>query len=235
MDFSVSVGLPVCFADLGYLEVDRAEVRLAADKACISDSTTHNMPFEVTAEMVYQGLMMADAYGRAFRVENHVKLEQDGPDRVKVTGATGYQRPETLKVSVGYKDGFIGSAGLSYGGHKCFERAVLAVETLEHIIRRDYETEELKIDIIGYNSLFPRDYSQGYPGDIEPLELRVRVAAHTRDRETLELIANEVDALTIGGPANCGGLSRSIKELVAVLSVLIPREDICFSYIEKEV
>ena len=71
MDFSVSVGLPVCFADLGYLEVDRAEVRLAADKACISDSTTHNMPFEVTAEMVYQGLMMADAYGRAFRVENH--------------------------------------------------------------------------------------------------------------------------------------------------------------------
>lgn len=166
---------------------------------------------------------------------SHVKLEQDGPDRVKVTGATGYQRPETLKVSVGYKDGFIGSAGLSYGGHKCFERAVLAVETLEHIIRRDYETEELKIDIIGYNSLFPRDYSQGYPGDIEPLELRVRVAAHTRDRETLELIANEVDALTIGGPANCGGLSRSIKELVAVLSVLIPREDICFSYIEKEV
>lgn len=166
---------------------------------------------------------------------SHVRLEQDGPDRVKVTGATGYERPETLKVSVGYKDGYIGSAGLSYGGHKCYERAVLAAKTLETIIRRDYCTDELKVDIIGYNSLFPREYELGYPGGVEPLELRVRVAARARDRETLELIANEVDALTIGGPANCGGLARNIKELVAVLSILIPREDIRFSYIETEV
>lgn len=166
---------------------------------------------------------------------SHVRLEQDGPDRVKVTGATGYERPETLKVSVGYKDGYIGSAGLSYGGHKCYERAVLAAKTLETIIRRDYCTDELKVDIIGYNSLFPREYELGYPGGVEPLELRVRVAARARDRETLELIANEVDALTIGGPANCGGLARSIKELVAVPSILIPREDIRFSYIETEV
>lgn len=166
---------------------------------------------------------------------SHVRLEQDGPDRAKVTGATGYERPETLKVSVGYKDGYIGSAGLSYGGHKCYERAVLAAKTLETIIRRDYCTDELKVDIIGYNSLFPREYELGYPGGVEPLELRVRVAARARDRETLELIANEVDALTIGGPANCGGLARNIKELVAVLSILIPREDIRFSYIETEV
>ena len=166
---------------------------------------------------------------------SHVRLEPDGPDRVKVTGATGYERPETLKVSVGYKDGYIGSAGLSYGGHKCYERAVLAAKTLETIIRRDYCTDELKVDIIGYNSLFPREYELGYPGGVEPLELRVRVAARARDRETLELIANEVDALTIGGPANCGGLARNIKELVAVLSILIPREDIRFSYIETEV
>ena len=166
---------------------------------------------------------------------SHVRLEPDGPDRVKVTGATGYERPETLKVSIGYKDGYIGSAGLSYGGHKCYERAVLAAKTLETIIRRDYCTDELKVDIIGYNSLFPREYELGYPGGVEPLELRVRVAARARDRETLELIANEVDALTIGGPANCGGLARNIKELVAVLSILIPREDIRFSYIETEV
>lgn len=166
---------------------------------------------------------------------SHVRLEPDGPDRVKVTGATGYERPETLKVSVGYKDGYIGSAGLSYGGHKCYERAVLAAKTLETIIRRDYCTDELKVDIIGYNSLFPREYELGYPGGVEPLELRVRVAARARDRETLELIANEVDALTIGGPANCGGLARNIKELVAVLSILIPREDIRFAYIEREV
>lgn len=164
-----------------------------------------------------------------------VEFEEIGKDQVRVTGATGTRRPDTLKVSVGYKDGYIGSAGLSFGGPKCFERAVLAAQTIEKIIVRDYQTEEYKVDIIGYNSLFPRDYSLGYPGEIEPLELRLRVAARAQDRETLELIANEVDTFTIGGPANCGGLSRNIKELVAVLSILIPREDIEISYIMEEI
>ncbi len=166
---------------------------------------------------------------------SNVQFEEIGKDRVRVTGATGTARPETLKVSVGYRDGYTGSAGLSFGGPKCFERTVLAARTLEQIISRDYETEELKVDIIGYNSLFPRDYELGFPGGAEPLELRLRVAARAKDRETLELIANEVDTLTIGGPANCGGLSRSIKELVAVLSILIPRTDIHVLYVVEEV
>lgn len=66
MDFSYSVGLPICFADLGYPEVEPEVVRNAAEKACVPTSTIHNMPFEVTGEMVYQALMAADAYGREY-------------------------------------------------------------------------------------------------------------------------------------------------------------------------
>lgn len=66
MAFSRSVGLPVCFADLGYSEVDPAQVRNAAEKACVPASTIHNMPFEVTGDMVYHALMAADAYGREY-------------------------------------------------------------------------------------------------------------------------------------------------------------------------
>ena len=64
--FSASVGLPICFADLGYPDVDPAVVRNAAEKACVPTSTIHNMPFEVTGEMVYQALMAADALGRKY-------------------------------------------------------------------------------------------------------------------------------------------------------------------------
>lgn len=64
--FSKSVGLPVCFADLGYPEADPATVRNAAEKACVPTSTIHNMPFPVNSEMVYHALMAADAYGRSF-------------------------------------------------------------------------------------------------------------------------------------------------------------------------
>lgn len=166
---------------------------------------------------------------------SNVHFEEIAKDRVRVIGATGHKKTDTLKVSVGYKDGYVGTAGLSFGGPKCFDRTVLAVKTLEKIIEQYYKTEEHRIDIIGYNSLFPRDLDEGFPNGFEPLELRMRVAARAYDKDTLTLIANEVDAFTIDGPANCGGLERSIKELLAVYSILIPREDVKLSYITLNV
>ena len=67
MEFSNSVGLPLCFKDLGYDPVVPQEVRLASEKACVPNSTIHHMPFEVTPDMVFQALMAADVYGRDFR------------------------------------------------------------------------------------------------------------------------------------------------------------------------
>lgn len=67
--FCSAVGLPVCFADMGYPEVDHALLRLAAEKACVAGSTIHNMPFPVTPDMVYAALLEADAAGRAYRAE----------------------------------------------------------------------------------------------------------------------------------------------------------------------
>lgn len=66
MDFCVSVGLPVCFAELGYTQVNENEIRRAAKKACLLGSTVHNLPFEVTADMVAEALLKADAMGTAY-------------------------------------------------------------------------------------------------------------------------------------------------------------------------
>ena len=140
---------------------------------------------------------------------SQVAFEQVGKDRVRVTGATGRPRTDTLKVSVGYKDGYIGSCGLSFGGPKCFERMVLAVQTMEKIIETYYHPAEHRVDIIGYNSLYPRDLSEGFPGGAEPLELRMRVAVRDAEKEMLTMIFNEVDAFTIDGPANWNAISRS--------------------------
>lgn len=64
LKFCSSVGLPVCFADMGYEEVDRALLHKVAEKACVPGATIHNMPFAVTPDMVYQALLAADAVGR---------------------------------------------------------------------------------------------------------------------------------------------------------------------------
>ena len=69
LDFCCEVGLPMCFADMGYFETDHTLLRLAAEKACVEGSTIHNMPFPVTADMVYAALLEADAAGKAYHEE----------------------------------------------------------------------------------------------------------------------------------------------------------------------
>ena len=59
---------------------------------------------------------------------SHVRLEEQGPDRVRITGATGREAPDMLKVTVGYRDGFLGEGQISYGGTGCVARARLAGE-----------------------------------------------------------------------------------------------------------
>ena len=69
LHFCCEVGLPVCFADMGYPDVEHDLLRLAAEKACVAGSTIHNMPFPVTPEMVYDALLAADAAGREYRLQ----------------------------------------------------------------------------------------------------------------------------------------------------------------------
>jgi acyclic terpene utilization AtuA family protein len=56
------------------------------------------------------------------------RLEQSGADRVAVTGVTGRPRPERLKVSVGYRDSWIGEGEMSYCGPGCVARGRLALD-----------------------------------------------------------------------------------------------------------
>lgn len=67
MGFCCAVGLPICFADMGYEEIDHELLRLAADKACVSTSTIHHMPFNVTPDLVYDAMIEADRQGKKYR------------------------------------------------------------------------------------------------------------------------------------------------------------------------
>ena len=66
LDFCCQVGLPVCFADMGWPDIDHGLLCLAAEKACVPGATIHHMPFPVTPDMVYNALLAADAMGRAW-------------------------------------------------------------------------------------------------------------------------------------------------------------------------
>ncbi|AYB38144.1 glycerol dehydrogenase [Brevibacillus laterosporus] len=67
LNFCVSVGLPVCLADIGVTNVTRSELLNVAQKACILEESIHSMPFPVNEEDVVAAIMVADQIGQEFK------------------------------------------------------------------------------------------------------------------------------------------------------------------------
>jgi hypothetical protein len=163
---------------------------------------------------------------------SQVRVAQDAPDRVRVSGGRGTPRTDTLKVSVAYFDGYIGEGLISYGGPGALARARLALDIVrERLVLTGVETRELRFDLIGVNSLHGETAAAGYA---EPYEVRARVAGRTASLAQAVRIGNEVETLYTNGPAGGGGVTKSAREVVAVQSVLLPRRHVTptFSMVE---
>ena len=150
-----------------------------------------------------------------------VQLLPSGADRVRAVGATGLPKPESLKVSVGYADGYIGEGQITYAGSGAIGRAELAIEIVkDQLANSGCSVRELRAEMIGLNSVLPDRTIQGR----ELPEVRVRVAGRVDSIEEANQIAATVEALYTNGPAGGGGASRSVRPIIAIESVLIPRE-----------
>ena len=153
---------------------------------------------------------------------SQVRVEEIGKDRVRVSGGRGSQRTGTLKVSVGYVDGFIGEGQISYAGPGALARGKLALEIVrERLKLTGVAASELRFDLIGVDSLHGPQVSAHAN---EPYEVRVRVAGRTDNWREAVRIGNEVETLYTNGPAAGGGAFKSARDVVAVASVLLPRE-----------
>ena len=60
--------------------------------------------------------------------------------------------------------------------------------------------------------------------DVQPAEIRIRVAGRTASLEEAIRIGNEVETLYTNGPAGGGGAWKQAKQVVAVVSTLIPQD-----------
>src|SRR5207248_232775 len=129
---------------------------------------------------------------------SRVELLPEGPDRVRVRGASGSRRPELLKVSVGYRDGYIGEGQISYAGEGCVGRGRLAGEMVaDRLEAAGLKLDELRIDLIGCDALGGSVVARRP----EPAEVRLRVAARCASSELAREIGLEVKALWLAGPA----------------------------------
>lgn len=150
---------------------------------------------------------------------SQVGFDEEGIDRVRAQGADGRARPEQLKVSVGYLDGWIGEGQMSYGGPGAVARAQLARDVvLKRLELMGVKMQDVRAELIGMDSL------HGPRSSVEPWEVRLRVAARCEDRSEAVRVGNEVETLYTNGPSGGGGASKSVRQVVAVASLLLPRD-----------
>ena len=153
---------------------------------------------------------------------SHVSVEEIGPDRVRVSGGRGTQRTDTLKISVGYVDSYIGEGQISYAGPGALARGRLALDIVrERLKLTGVAASELRFELVGVDALHGPEIAAHAN---EPYEVRVRVSGRTENLREAVRIGNEVETLYTNGPAAGGGAWKSARDVVAVASVLLPRE-----------
>jgi hypothetical protein len=154
-----------------------------------------------------------------------VHISEIGPDRVMVTGGGGRPRPDRLKVSVGYKDGYVGEGQISYAGPGAVGRGRLALDIVtERLKTTGVPCDELRCDLIGVNALHASASSASAAPVIEPYEVRARVTGRTASARDAERIGDEVEALYTNGPSGGGGAVKSVREALAIGSTFVARE-----------
>ena len=155
-----------------------------------------------------------------------VKMEQIAKDQVRVSGGTGAAKTGLLKVSLGYVDSYIGEGQISYAGPGAVNRGQLALDIVkERLEFMGVKMQENRYDLMGVDSLHGEKLSAGH----DPYEVRVRVTGRTETMAEAVRIGNEVETLYTNGPAGGGGAWKSAREVVAMVSVIVPDSVVNYS------
>lgn len=149
-----------------------------------------------------------------------VRLKQTGPDQVEVTGGNGKSKPESFKVSVGYQAFYLGEGEITYAGENAVARARLAASIVSE--RLSDLVPDIRVDYIGLSSV----HRTSFMHSAEPYEIRLRIAGKASTPDVARRIGEEVEALYTNGPAGGGGVRKNINEVIGIVSVLMPRNQI---------
>ncbi len=162
-----------------------------------------------------------------------VTMEQDGPDRVRVTGARGAAPTATYKVSATHMDGFRSSAGFVITGFEAVEKATAEADAILKKTRRLFRQRNLgdyrrtARHLIGAETLWGENAGAGAAST---REVMMRLDVHHDERDALEIFSKEVTGSALcmstgycaGGP---GGRPR-VSPLVRLFSFLIDKGEV---------
>ncbi|MGH7566033.1 MAG: acyclic terpene utilization AtuA family protein [Gemmatimonadota bacterium] len=156
-----------------------------------------------------------------------IRLEADGPDRVRVHGVKGGPRTDRLKVSISYRAGFKAVGTLVYAWPDAVAKARKADAVLrERLDRLGLAFEEIRTEYVGWNATHG-PLAGPPPEDLPEVELRVAVKGP--DKAPIERFTREIAPLILSGPPSVTGFAGGrprVQEIVAFWPALIDRSAI---------
>jgi hypothetical protein len=155
-----------------------------------------------------------------------IRLEDAGPDRVRVSGIRGGPRPPSLKLSISYTAGWKATGTLVYSWPQALEKAQAADRTVRERLRQlGLSFEEIYTEYFCVNACL----GPAAPPNPEPPEVQVRIGVRGADRKAVDRFTRELIPLVLNGPPGATGFGEGrppVREIVAYWSALLPREEI---------
>ena len=156
-----------------------------------------------------------------------IRLEQVGPDRVRVHGVKGRPPTDKLKVSISYSAGYKAVGTLVYAWPDAVEKAMAADRILRSRLERlGLRFDEIRTEFVGWNAT--HGPLAGPPPANLP-EVQLRVAVRAKDRAPVERFTREIAPLILTGPPSVTGFAGGrpkVEEVVAFWPALIDRREI---------
>jgi len=153
-----------------------------------------------------------------------LSLSAVGPDRVRLTGARGRARPDTLKVSIAYHAGWKAVGTLTYAWPDALAKAQAADRVLRARLERlGLRFEAIVSEFVGAGATHP-GVAPRVEADIP--EVLYRVGVRDPDRARVERFTREVAPLVLNGPPSVTGYSQArgkVEEVVAFWPALLDR------------
>lgn len=159
-----------------------------------------------------------------------VAMRQDGPDRVRVAGASGRPASGSYKACATYLDGYRLSTTLTIAGMGAAAKAratgaALLDRARDALAARGLEDfDETLVEALG-----AEDSYGPHARNTATREVVLRLSARHRRREALEILAREAASpVTSMAPGTTGyiGGRPAVQSVIRLFSFLLPRQDV---------
>lgn len=150
-----------------------------------------------------------------------IRLKEEDPDRVKVSGIKGYAPTPFLKVSMAYQEGYVSSGSIIISAPDALNKARTFASIFWNRLGLDFQKAHTAYQ--GYNSCH-----LNLAHDIEPNEILLTFSIYDEDLKKHEVFSKSIAPLILSGPpgvAVTGGRPH-IKTVLSYWPALIPKEKI---------